>query len=101
MAKIWLSMTVEGDVLSGDGGEPLIDWRIVVAPPLVIQNQLPVAGSVIVWEQAMVRPLLQMEAGSEQRVPQTHVLSVCGLFEPRHRSCPELFFPLQAVKVCD
>lgn len=55
MAKVWLSLTMEGDALPNDGGEPLVDWRIVVAPPLILQNQLPVKGSFLIWEQFAVR----------------------------------------------
>lgn len=55
LSQIWLSLIVEGDVLPSDGGEPLTDWRIVVSPPLVIQNQLPVTGSFLVWEVPRVR----------------------------------------------
>ena len=55
MSQIWLSLMVEGDVLPSDGGEPLTDWRIVVSPPLIIQNQLPVSGSYLVWEVPRVR----------------------------------------------
>ena len=56
MSQVWLSLTVEGDPLPSNGGEPLTDWRIVVAPPLVLQNQLPVRGSFLVWEEPRVRP---------------------------------------------
>ena len=55
MSQVWLSLTVEGDPLPSNGGEPLTDWRIVVAPPLVFQNQLPVRGSFLVWEEPRVR----------------------------------------------
>lgn len=34
--------------------EPVIDWRIVIAPPLVITNQLPIPGSLLVWEKQQV-----------------------------------------------
>ena len=43
-------MSVEGDDVSRDGSVPLTDWRIVVAAPLSIQNQLPIRGAMLVWE---------------------------------------------------
>lgn len=50
LSQVWLSMVVEGDILPGDGEEPLMDWRLVVSPPLLIHNQLPATGSFLVWE---------------------------------------------------
>ena len=29
---------------------PLMDWKIVAAAPLVIENQLPVRGTYLIWE---------------------------------------------------
>jgi len=60
MSQIWLSLTVEGEPLTNDGGEPLTDWRIVALPPLVIQNQLPVTASLLVWEEPQVPPPLHI-----------------------------------------
>lgn len=56
VADIWLSVSVEGDDLSPDGAGDLMDWRIVVAPPITIQNQLPVKGTLLVWERPEVKP---------------------------------------------
>lgn len=50
---MWLSVTVDGDVFDEaekPALQPLTDWRIVVSPPLVIENTLSIAGSYIVWE---------------------------------------------------
>lgn len=44
-ARVWLSVSVEGDVLPGDGDE-LTDWRIVFSPPLLLHNQLPLPAHV-------------------------------------------------------
>ena len=40
--------------------QPLTDWRIVVSPPLVIENTLPIAGSYIVWELPEVSIVFRM-----------------------------------------
>ena len=29
---------------------PLMDWKVVAAAPLVIENQLPVKGTYLIWE---------------------------------------------------
>lgn len=29
---------------------PLVDWKVVAAAPLVIENQLPVRGTYLIWE---------------------------------------------------
>ncbi|KAK9908805.1 hypothetical protein WJX75_003140 [Coccomyxa subellipsoidea] len=50
-ATVWISATVEAEQLPGvSRSETLTDWRIVVAPPLVLDNQLPLRGSFLVWE---------------------------------------------------
>ncbi|KAK9819963.1 hypothetical protein WJX72_004515 [[Myrmecia] bisecta] len=50
-SPVWLSLIVEGDPFPGDQGyEPLIDWKILVAAPLILENQLPMRGSYLVWE---------------------------------------------------
>lgn len=30
--------------------KPLMDWKVVAAAPLVIENQLPVRGTYMIWE---------------------------------------------------
>ncbi len=47
---------------------PLTDWHIVVAPPLVIENTLPIAGHYIVWEQPQVPDLHQGGSGRGRAV---------------------------------
>lgn len=37
------------------GEEALTDWRIVLAPPLVLVNQLPMPATFLVWELPKVR----------------------------------------------
>ena len=55
-ARVWLSLAVEGEVVAGDsaGEEPLTDWRLVVGPPLLLENQLPVRATYLVWERSQV-----------------------------------------------
>ena len=54
MAPIWLSLSVEGDELIEGSHTPLTDWRIVIAAPLTIENQLPVRGTAMIWERSLV-----------------------------------------------
>ena len=54
MAPVWLSLSVEGDELVEGSHLPLTDWRIIIAAPLIIENQLPVRGTVMVWERSQV-----------------------------------------------
>ena len=55
-STLWFSLSVESDILSAaDQGHPVTDWRVVVAPPLAVVNQLPLSGSLLVWEQHEVR----------------------------------------------
>ncbi|GIL84697.1 hypothetical protein Vretifemale_13315, partial [Volvox reticuliferus] len=55
----WLSVSMECEALvatsgasSGSGGglDTVVDWRLIVRPPLTLHNTLPVAGRYIVWE---------------------------------------------------
>ncbi len=57
-SAVWLSLSLEGEELkTGDSNrqEPLTDWRILVAAPLLLFNQLPMPGTFLVWEQPRVR----------------------------------------------
>lgn len=39
-------------MMMGSGtGEQLTDWKIVIQPPIILQNRLPIPGSLMVWEQ--------------------------------------------------
>ena len=49
MAPVWLSLSVEGDELVEGSHLPLTDWRIIVAPPLVIDNQSVVRSHLRVY----------------------------------------------------
>jgi hypothetical protein len=55
--SVWLSATVEAEPLSGPGSgtAALLDWRIVIAAPLALDNQLPLRGSLLVWERPKAR----------------------------------------------
>ena len=54
-ATVWVSVTVEAEQLPGlSRADTLSDWRIVVAPPLVLDNQRPLRGSFLVWERPKV-----------------------------------------------
>ncbi|GIL66054.1 hypothetical protein Vafri_19582, partial [Volvox africanus] len=69
----WLSISLECEALvatsgasSGPGGglDTLVDWRLVVRPPLTLHNTLPVAGRYIVWERpAMDAPMRVRQQG--------------------------------------
>lgn len=50
---LWFSLTVDSDeLIAGKRNEALTDWRLVISPPLVLVNQLPLPGSIMVWEGA-------------------------------------------------
>ena len=55
-SPIWLSLTVDADTFPSSSQEydPLTDWKIVAAAPLILENQLPVAGTYLVWEKPKV-----------------------------------------------
>ncbi|GLI59136.1 hypothetical protein VaNZ11_000961, partial [Volvox africanus] len=69
----WLSVSLECEALvatsgasSGPGGglDTLVDWRLVVRPPLTLHNTLPVAGRYIVWERpALNAPMRVRQQG--------------------------------------
>ena len=63
-APVWFSTTVEAESLPGTSrSESITDWRIVVAAPLVLDNQLPHKGSFLIWERPKV--VQQMPAFSQ------------------------------------
>lgn len=70
-SSLWFSVTIETEILSAAGkrGEPFIDWRIVIAPPVTIANQLPLPGSLIVWEHIPGSGKAEAEAKLSERVP--------------------------------
>ena len=76
-STLWFSITVESEMITSGTkrGEPLVDWRIVVAPPLTIANQLPTPGGLIVWEH---RPEAQGQAIAKlsERVPSGGIVPV-------------------------
>jgi hypothetical protein len=50
-STLWFSLAVECDVLAGgQRAEAELDWRVVAAPPLTLVSQLPMSGSLMVWE---------------------------------------------------
>ena len=52
---MWFSTTVEAELLPGTSrSDTITDWRIVVAAPLVLDNQLPHKGSFLIWERPKV-----------------------------------------------
>jgi len=56
-SPLWLSLSVEAEVFPEtrtNGFAPLTDWQLVARPPLVLENQLPVPGTFLVWEQPKV-----------------------------------------------
>ncbi|KXZ49125.1 hypothetical protein GPECTOR_23g54 [Gonium pectorale] len=59
----WLSVTLEAEALEaadataavegeggGSGGSSMLDWRLVVRPPLTLRNLLPVPARYVIWE---------------------------------------------------
>ena len=60
-SPLWLSLSVEAELFPEtrtNGFAPLTDWQLVARPPLVLENQLPVPGTFLVWEQPQVRDAL-------------------------------------------
>ena len=55
--SVWLSASVEAEPLLGAASGPLAlqDWRVVITAPLVVDNQLPLRGSLLVWERPKAR----------------------------------------------
>ena len=56
-SPIWLSLTVDADTFPSSSSQeydPLTDWKIVAAAPLILENQLPVAGTYLIWEKPKV-----------------------------------------------
>ena len=89
-AKAVFSLTVEGDLLSDSSSapaseEPLTDWRVVVAPALVVENLLPVRGTFLVWEQPQACTYPQgsslQPVCSESWAPTTLVLLVAWTWQ--------------------
>jgi hypothetical protein len=70
-SSLWFSITIETEVLGAVGkrGEPFIDWRIVIAPPVTIANQLPLPGSLIVWEHIPNSGKAEAVAKLSERIP--------------------------------
>ncbi|KAL4443584.1 hypothetical protein ABPG75_011321 [Micractinium tetrahymenae] len=78
LSDLWFSLGVEGDVLAASKqAKPMTDWRIVVSAPLRLTNQLPIAGSLLVWEQ-------QAEAGKGDLVGRQTVQVASGATVPIH-----------------
>ncbi|PNH00083.1 Vacuolar protein sorting-associated protein 13C, partial [Tetrabaena socialis] len=67
--------SVGGGAPGGGGGlDTLVDWRLVVRPPLTLHNTLPVAGRYAVWERSRpggplrIRQQGRVEAGAAASV---------------------------------
>lgn len=78
-SPIWLSLTVDADTFPSSSQEydPLTDWKIVAAAPLVLENQLPVAGTYLVWEKPKVGVSLP-DCNSIAALYRPVALHVCG-----------------------
>ena len=48
-------MGAEAHYTPAPAGGGIIDWRLVVGPPLTMENQLPVPIELSVWERTRVR----------------------------------------------
>ena len=75
-----------------NGFAPLTDWQLVARPPLVLENQLPVPGTFLVWEQ----PKVCHSSGSSRRYATRYVLNQAGSVT---RSCPCLCSPKQTPRI--
>lgn len=69
---MYCSAVVEADAFpddpGGGNGAGLMDWRLVLAPPLVLVNQLPMAATFLVWEaQGDGESLVMRQSGSVPR----------------------------------
>lgn len=72
-----------------------MDWKVVAAAPLVIENQLPVKGTYLVWETPRVQLLLQSSSSSPAMPSFTYalhgalfvmsivIIHICLLWHPR------------------
>ncbi|KAL0043199.1 hypothetical protein WJX82_002022 [Trebouxia sp. C0006] len=52
-SPVWLSLTLDAETFPSAGKQeyrPLMDWKVVAAAPLVIENQLPIKGTYLIWE---------------------------------------------------
>ncbi|DBB13383.1 TPA: hypothetical protein ACH3X3_005116 [Trebouxia sp. C0006] len=52
-SPVWLSLTLDAESFPATGKQeyrPLMDWKVVAAAPLVIENQLPIKGTYLIWE---------------------------------------------------
>ncbi|KFM29234.1 Vacuolar protein sorting-associated protein 13A [Auxenochlorella protothecoides] len=53
-SSLWFAVTLESSPLAEAGArdcEAPLDWRAAAAPPLTLVNQLPLAGSLLVWQE--------------------------------------------------
>lgn len=71
-SSLQCSAVVEADAFpddpGGGGSAGLVDWRLVLAPPLVLVNQLPMAATFLVWEaQGDGESLVMRQSGSVPR----------------------------------
>lgn len=57
---LFFSFTVESEAVSSTlRTDPMVDWRIIIAPPLTIINELPLPASIMVWETSTGRDLTE------------------------------------------
>ncbi|DBA65520.1 TPA: hypothetical protein ACH3X2_003176 [Trebouxia sp. C0005] len=52
-SPVWLSLTLDAETFPSTGKQeyrPLMDWKVVAAAPLVVENQLPIKGTYLIWE---------------------------------------------------
>ena len=79
--SVWFSATVEAESLPGTSrSESITDWRIVIAAPLVLDNQLPHKGSFLIWERPKVccRPVRASPPSPEPHMSDGKYLSAQG-----------------------
>ncbi|RMZ55463.1 hypothetical protein APUTEX25_003587, partial [Auxenochlorella protothecoides] len=86
-SSLWFAVTLESSPLAEAGArdcEAPLDWRVVVAPPLTLVNQLPLAGSLLVWQedpatgQLVSRQTLRVRSGQCAPVHGADLRSAAG-----------------------
>lgn len=62
-STLWFSLTVESELHRNAGdAQASVDWKVIIAPPVVIKNDLPLSGSLLVWEQKDMGSLVDRQA---------------------------------------
>ncbi|KAL3132004.1 hypothetical protein ABBQ32_14227 [Trebouxia sp. C0010 RCD-2024] len=78
-SPVWLSLTLDAETFPSTGQQeyrPLMDWKVVAAAPLIIENQLPVSGTYLIWETPRDGGnMLMRQSGSIESGERVHIYS--------------------------